>query len=99
VSLTDHLHQIPYLLLSSVVFVIPYFYIVGFDNNGDATDKFFWYWLFQALYVTAMVFMGHLLASGLPNESSCAGKPFLIKSLLVLFLILFCHVLQSWVAC
>eukprot|EP01034_Spumella_vulgaris_P047236 gene47236-biopygen2339 len=56
-TLCSTLVEVPYLLVSSVVFVIPYFFIVGFDHDGT-TDKFFWYWLFQCLYITAMVFLG-----------------------------------------
>eukprot|EP01034_Spumella_vulgaris_P047481 gene47481-biopygen33234 len=56
-TLCSTLVEIPYLLISSIVFVIPYFFIVGFDKDGT-TDKFFWYWLFQCLYITAMVFLG-----------------------------------------
>jgi ABC-type multidrug transport system permease subunit len=65
--------QIPYLVLSSVIFVIPYFFIVGFDKD-DTAAKFFWYWLFQGLYMSTMVFLGHLLASALPNPATSNGK-------------------------
>ena len=64
--------QVPYLLLSSVMFVIPYFFIVGFDK-GAVADKFFWYWLFQALYMSTLVFIGHLLAAALPNAATAQG--------------------------
>jgi ABC-type multidrug transport system permease subunit len=70
--------------VSSVVFVIPFFFIVGFDHDG-VTDKFFWYWLFQCLYITTMVFLGHFLASALPNQATCA----VIGGMLVLFIALF----------
>ena len=65
--------QIPYLVLSSVIFVIPYFFIVGFDQDGTA-QKFFWYWLFQGLYMSVMVFLGHFLASALPNPATSNGE-------------------------
>jgi hypothetical protein len=65
--------QLPYLILSSVIFVIPFFFIVGFDKDGT-TDKFFWYWLFQALYMSVMVFVGHLLANALPSPATSNGK-------------------------
>eukprot|EP01034_Spumella_vulgaris_P047532 gene47532-biopygen37022 len=39
-TLCSTLVEVPYLLVSSVVFVIPYFFIVGFDKGG-VTDKFF----------------------------------------------------------
>ena len=63
----------PYLILSSIFFLVPYFFIVGFDN-GDTTVKFFWYWLFQALYMTALVFIGHLLGTALPNAATAQSK-------------------------
>jgi hypothetical protein len=65
--------QLPYLIFSSVIFVIPYFFIVGFDKDGVA-DKFFWYWLFQGLYMSTMVFLGHLLACALPNPATSNGN-------------------------
>jgi energy-coupling factor transporter ATP-binding protein EcfA2 len=65
--------QIPYLLLSSLMFVIPFFFIVGFDN-GDVTAKFFYYWLFQSLYVSLMVFLGHLLSTALSTAAVGNGK-------------------------
>jgi ABC-type multidrug transport system permease subunit len=65
--------QLPYLILSSVMFVIPFFFIVGFDKDGTA-EKFFWYWLFQGLYMSVMVFVGHFLANALPNPATSNGK-------------------------
>jgi ABC-type multidrug transport system permease subunit len=56
-----------------VFFVIPYFFIVGFDK-GDVAKKFFWYWLFQGLYMTTSVFHGHMLASVLPNPTIANGR-------------------------
>ncbi len=53
-------------------FLIPYFWIVGFDN-GDVAAKFFWYWLFQGLYMAALVFIGHALAAALPNAATAQG--------------------------
>lgn len=56
-----------------MVFLIPYFFIVGFDKDGTA-DKFFWYWLFQGLYMSVMVFLGHLLTTALPTAAVGNGK-------------------------
>jgi ABC-type multidrug transport system permease subunit len=55
------------------MFVIPFFFIVGFDQDGTAV-KFFWYWLFQSLYVSMMVFLGHLLSTALPTAAIGNGK-------------------------
>jgi len=52
--------------------VIPYFFIVGFDK-GDVVVKFFWYWLFQGLFMSTMVYFGHFIASILPNAETAQG--------------------------
>ena len=54
-------------------FLIPYFWIVGFDN-GDIAAKFFWYWLFLGLYSAALVFLGNFLACFFPNSAASNGK-------------------------
>ena len=63
----------PYLIVSSVFFVIPYFWLIGFDK-GDVAVKFFWYWLFQGLYMSIMVFTGNFLATILPNAETANGN-------------------------
>jgi len=55
-----------------VIFVIPFFYIVGFDK-GDVAAKFFWYWLFQALYVSTFVYLGQFFANVAPNIEVASG--------------------------
>lgn len=52
--------------------MIPFFFIVGFDKDGTA-EKFFWYWLFQGLYMSVMVFLGHFLSSGLSGAAAANG--------------------------
>ena len=59
--------------MSSVLFLIPYFFIVGFDK-GDVAVKFFWYWLFQALYMSIMVFFGHFLSFAIADVGTADGK-------------------------
>jgi len=59
--------------MSSIAFLVPFFFIVGFDD-GDTTIKFFWYWLFQAIYMAALVFIGHFLAVAVPNAAAAQGK-------------------------
>eukprot|EP01034_Spumella_vulgaris_P025560 gene25560-biopygen22067 len=76
--------EIPYLLLSTVMFTIPFFFLVGFDKDGT-TDKFFWYWLFVGLYTTMAVFMGHLFAALLPDEASCAVMVGVMTNTMALF--------------
>ena len=55
------------------MFVIPYFFIVGFDK-GDVAEKFFWYWLVQALYMSVMVFIGHFLSCAMSGAAAANGK-------------------------
>jgi hypothetical protein len=59
--------------VSALIFLVPYFYIVGFDNSGNGEDKFLWYWLFQTLFQTMMVFLGQFLSVALPDEATCVG--------------------------
>ena len=71
-------------MVSSLMFVIPFFFIVGFDKDGTA-EKFFWYWLYQALYVMLMVFLGHLLSTALPSAAVGNGKRMNSNSFYFLF--------------
>lgn len=71
-SLAMALVELPYLLLSSILFVIPFFFIVGFDQDGVA-EKFFFYWLFQGLYLCTLVFVGQLYCALLPSEAIAQG--------------------------
>ncbi len=53
--------------------MIPYFWLIGFDK-GDVAAKFFWYWLFQGLLMTNMVFFGHALSCLVPNAETAQGS-------------------------
>ena len=75
-SLAGALVELPYLLLSSILFVIPFFFIVGFDKDGVA-EKFFFYWLFQGLYMCTLVFLGQFYSVLLPSEAISQGLNFL----------------------
>lgn len=71
------------------MFVIPFFFIVGFDKDGAAA-KFFWYWLFIGLNISVMVFVGQFYASALPDEGVAqvlAGMTSTINSLFCGFMI------------
>lgn len=57
---TQYLIEIPYLLLASLSFTLPFFFIVGFDNIGNVTEKFFWYWFFNFLLQSVMLFFVHV---------------------------------------
>jgi len=57
-TLCFFLIELPNIILGSLAFTLPFFYIVGLDGPGDTTHKFFWYWLFQLLMQASMVYRG-----------------------------------------
>jgi hypothetical protein len=61
------------LLLSSLSFTLPFFYIVGFNHVGNATEKFFWYWLFIFMFQATMCFIGEFYVALTPNEATTQG--------------------------
>lgn len=65
--------EIPYLLMSSLSFTLPFFFIVGFDHVGNVTEKFFWYWFFNFLMQSNMVFLGSFYVALAPNEATTQG--------------------------
>jgi ABC-type multidrug transport system ATPase subunit len=68
--------EIPYLMLCTLIFTVPFFFIVGFDHGGDESTlaRFLWFWLFQYLYVTVMVYFGQFLGMVMPNEAAATGN-------------------------
>ena len=54
--------------------MLPFFYIVGFDNVGNVTDKFFWYWLFVSLLQCNMVFNGQFFSVLMPTDETVTGE-------------------------
>eukprot|EP00596_Hydrurales_sp_CCMP1899_P009612 CAMPEP_0119038002 /NCGR_PEP_ID=MMETSP1177-20130426/6649_1 /TAXON_ID=2985 /ORGANISM="Ochromonas sp, Strain CCMP1899" /LENGTH=1597 /DNA_ID=CAMNT_0006999999 /DNA_START=48 /DNA_END=4838 /DNA_ORIENTATION=+ len=78
--------ELPYLMFSSLVFTLPFFYIIGFQNtSGDATVKFFWYWLFHSLYMAVLVGFGQFLAAGMPSENAAQVAMGLMTTLIEVF--------------
>jgi len=69
-ALTFVLIEIPYLLLGSLSFTLPFFYIIGFDYLGDTTEKFFWYWFFNFLLQGSMLFLSDFFVALTPNEQT-----------------------------
>ncbi len=49
--------EIPFILLSSIVFVAIFYFMVGFSRT---VDKFFLYYLFFTLYIGAFTFLGQV---------------------------------------
>lgn len=56
--------------MSSLSFTLPFFYIVGFDNVGPVTQKFFWYWFFNFLLQGTMLFLGEFYVALTPSEAT-----------------------------
>eukprot|EP01033_Poteriospumella_lacustris_P015615 gene15613-11178_t len=83
--LTLLLIEIPYLLVASLAFTLPFFYIVGFDNVGPVTQKFFWYWFFNFLLQGTMLFLGEFYVSLAPNEATTQILAGLTNTVLGLF--------------
>jgi len=57
--------ELPYILFSSFLFVIPLYFLVGMEQDAVA---FFTYWGLYLLYITGITFYGQLLAVALPSE-------------------------------
>eukprot|EP01038_Epipyxis_sp_PR26KG_P010860 gene10860-14577_t len=84
-SLVTCLVEIPYLMLSSLCFVLPFFFIVGFHQEGDPIPRFFWYWLFQGLYISLLVYLGQFLAAAMPNAPAADVNAGVTQTFLSLF--------------
>eukprot|EP00981_Chlorochromonas_danica_P010362 scaffold3153_cov253-Ochromonas_danica.AAC.3 len=77
--------EIPYLILGALSLSLPFFYIVGFNNVGPVTQKFFWFWFFNFLLEATMLFMGVFFVYLAPNESTCQVFTGLTNTVLGLF--------------
>jgi ABC-type multidrug transport system permease subunit len=65
--------EIPYVLVASLLFTLPFFFIVGLEDEGDAAAKLLWYWTFVALLLGVMVFAGQFFSVLLPSEGAAGG--------------------------
>ena len=65
--------EAPYVAVSTVIFLIPYFWIVNFDV-GNTAVKFFWYWLYLFLYVEVNIMFGHFLSAASPSLAVATSK-------------------------
>jgi hypothetical protein len=54
--------EIPFIVLSSIVFVAIFYFMLGF---AVAADKFFLYYLFFTLYLAAFTFLGQVRVTSL----------------------------------
>lgn len=67
-TIVNTLVEIPYLIVTSFAFVLPFFYIVGFNNIGNVAEKFMYYWLFVCLYIATLVTLGQMCVSISPTR-------------------------------
>mmetsp|Transcript_6808 Transcript_6808/g.11284 ORF Transcript_6808/g.11284 Transcript_6808/m.11284 type:complete len:1439 (+) Transcript_6808:110-4426(+) len=82
--LANTLVEIPYIILSSLLFVLPFFFLVDL-GVGDVTAKFIWYWVFTALMVCSLVFAGQFFAVLLRNEAAAMVIAGLFTTIQTLF--------------
>ncbi|CAM9211888.1 unnamed protein product [Ectocarpus fasciculatus] len=83
-TIANALVEVPYLIASSVIFTIIFFFIVGFDKDGVAA-KFFWYWCFQALYMATLVFIGHFVCAAFPTPATAQVISGMISTVISIF--------------
>lgn len=67
-SFAHNCSQIPYLVVSSLLFLIPFFFLMDFSDNF-VLIKFFWFWLFQTLYMSSLVYCGQFMAAYFSSPS------------------------------
>jgi ABC-type multidrug transport system permease subunit len=73
-ELVTGLVELPYIIVASGLFTMPFFFIVGFDNVWVTVEKVFWYWLFQGLYGIVMVCFGQFFVALLPTDPDAQGN-------------------------
>jgi len=74
--------EIPYVFLSSLLFMAVYFPMVGFTD----ADKFFFYWVNTSLHVLLQTYIGQFLVFALPSVEVAAIIGVLINSIFFLFM-------------
>lgn len=63
-ALANTLVELPYVFVFTLVFVVPCYHLVGFQNDGEL---FFRYAFSHYLMSLCFLYLGHFLASALPN--------------------------------
>lgn len=74
--------ELPFILLVSVVFVVLFYFIMGFAMNAE---KFFMFYLFFTLSQMVFTFMGQMFSSLMRDSMTAQGVGGLFVSLTVLF--------------
>lgn len=76
--------------MSALIFTLPFFYIVGFYNgaSGDSdviAGRFFYYWLYEMLYMANLVFLGQFLSAACPNIGTSGVVGGMLSTILSIF--------------
>jgi len=66
-ALSFTLAEIPYLIVSTLLFAVVFYFTVGLYDSGT---KFFYFWLFYCLMLSVATFTGQLIACVTPNTES-----------------------------
>ncbi|KAG3028615.1 ABC transporter G family member 53 [Phytophthora cactorum] len=82
------LAEIPYVIVSSFIFTVLSFTLMGFTDGGDASwgvTTMALYWLVMALFTLQQVYLGQFLAYALPGVELASLAGTLLSSILLLF--------------
>ncbi|KAG7386158.1 hypothetical protein PHYPSEUDO_000590 [Phytophthora pseudosyringae] len=82
------LAEIPYVIVSSFLFTVLSFTIMGFTDGGDVSwgvGTIALYWLVMALFTLQQVYLGQFLAYALPGVELASLAGTLLSSILFLF--------------
>eukprot|EP00298_Acanthocystis_sp_HF-20_P016123 c21384_g3_i2.p1 GENE.c21384_g3_i2~~c21384_g3_i2.p1 ORF type:complete len:256 (-),score=101.53 c21384_g3_i2:11-778(-) len=74
--------EIPYLIFSTLLFSVVFYFTVGLDSEPE---KFWFFWIYYFLTIGIATFTGQLLASAAPNTETAASLGPLVLQLWNLF--------------
>ncbi|RLN50507.1 hypothetical protein BBJ28_00017468 [Nothophytophthora sp. Chile5] len=76
------LAELPYCFVSSLLFTLVFYPMVGFEGFGTAVL----FWLTGSLLTLMQVYMGHMLANALPSEELATVVGVLFNSVFMMFM-------------
>ena len=74
--------KIPYLVSSTLVFVVIFYFMVGYEISAEV---FFLDWATLLLYVTVSTFFGQMCTALLPSQQAASGFANVWVSIFTLF--------------